>query len=93
MPVINRNDLKYDYTWSSSPSSNPRTGVTETESQSSVFKSNHGDDVLSLINEYADKHQIESKKEAIKLEKRIKEEMEQKEMTRSEVMDWLQSNS
>lgn len=93
MPVINRNDLKYDYTWSTSPSSNPRTGVTETDSQSSVFKSDHGDEVLSLINEYAEKHQIESRAEAIKLEKRIKEEIGQKEMTRSEVMDWLQNNS
>lgn len=92
MPILNRNDLKYNYTWSSTPSSHPRTGFTETESKSSVFNSDHGDEVLNLINEYAEEHKIESKEEALRLEKRIREELDQKELKRSEVMDWLNKN-
>jgi len=89
MPVINRNDLKYKYSWSSTPSSHPRTGTTETESKSSVFKSTHGDEVLSLINEYAEAHKIKSKEDALKIEKRIREELKDKEMSRKGVKDWL----
>lgn len=93
MPVINRNDLKYDYSWSTKPSDHPRSGVTETDSQSRVFQSDQGDEVLSLLNDYAEKHNIESKEKALILEMKIREEMDQKEMTRREVIVWLEKNA
>lgn len=92
MPIINRSDLKFDYSWSTKPSDHPRKTVTETDSQSRVFRSKDGDEILSFINDFAESHNIESKEEALEIEQKIRGQLDKGEMTRSEIKAWLEEN-
>lgn len=92
MPIINRSDLKYDYSWSTKPSDHPRKTTTETDSQSRVFRSNDGDEILSFINTYAESHNIDSKQKALEVEEKIRGQLNKGEMTRGEIQAWLQNN-
>lgn len=69
MSLIDKSDLKYDYTWSSKPAANPRSDtITQSDTQSRVFNREDGEGVLSMINEYAKDHEIEDKEEALRIE-------------------------
>lgn len=90
MPLINRNDLKYDYAWTTEPASKPRSSPKTTEkTDSQIFRGEEGDEVLSFINDYTRREKISDKKEALKIEKLLRDEMKNKDMTRREVRLWL----
>jgi len=90
MSLIKRNDLKYDYTWSSKPASAPRSDMkTETGSRSNMFSAQQGEGVLAFINDYAKKHGITDKQEALRIERLLKDELKDRRMTREEVTLWL----
>ena len=90
MPLINRSDLKYDYTWKTEPASKPRSSTNaKGESESQVFRGNEGDHVLSFINDYTEKEKITDKQEALEIERLLRDEMRKKEMTHRDVRIWL----
>lgn len=89
MALIDRSDLQYDYTWSSSPGKSPRS---ESVDKSSFFRRNEGDDVLALINEYASENKIRDKQEALRIERLIQEKLNEEERTKAEVRAWLKNN-
>lgn len=90
MPLIDRSDLQYDYTWSSQPGNNPRNNPsTGGSTKSSLFRRSEGDEVLSLINEYAKDNEITDKRAILEIETFIYENLGEKEMTREEVRAWL----
>lgn len=91
MSLIDKSDLKYDYTWSSKPAANPRSDtITQSDTQSRVFNREDGEGVLSMINEYAKDHEIEDKEEALRIEGLIRSQLGNEDMTYDEVMDWLE---
>lgn len=93
MPLIDRSDLKYDYTWQAKGADKPRSSATtkgETESQ--VFRSEDGDQVLSFINDYTDRKGITDKKEALKIERMLRDELHNRNMSRKEARLWLNEN-
>lgn len=90
MSLIKKNDLKYNYTWSSKGAHTPRSdGLTETGSRSNMFSAQEGEGVLSFINNYAEKHGITDKEEALRIERMLQDELKEREMTRNEVTLWL----
>lgn len=90
MPLIDRNDLKYDYTWSSEPASKPRDStLAKGDTSSGVFRSNEGDEVLSFINDYTQKEKITDKQEALEIERILRDELKNRNMTRKETRLWL----
>ncbi|REL24293.1 hypothetical protein DYD21_18980 [Rhodohalobacter sp. SW132] len=92
MSIINRKDLKYDYSWSTQPASKPRTEVTgKRGTPSEIFQREKGENVLSFINEYADAHDIKDKEEALRIERMLYEKLQNEQMTRREIRIWLDS--
>lgn len=90
MPLLDRSDLKYDYTWSTAPAQAPRTETTaETETESKMFRSKDGDEVLQFINDFSKKYGVEKKEDALKLERVLRDELKNEDMTRKEVQLWL----
>lgn len=93
MPIIDRSDLKYDYVWDTEPAQKPRrTTRTEGETGSRMFRRDEGDDVLDFINEFSDSQGFEHKEEALEVERLLRDEMKNKDMTRKEVRMWLQEH-
>lgn len=90
MPLIDRSDLKYDYTWQTKPASKPRSSTqTESETDSQLFRRQEGDQVLSFINDYTRREGISDKLEALEIERLLRDELKNKDMTRREVRLWL----
>lgn len=90
MSIIDRSDLKYDYIWDTEPAQKPRrTTRTEGETESRLFRRDEGDEVLDFINKYSDKQGFETKEEALEVERLLRDEMKNKDMTRKEVRLWL----
>lgn len=93
MSIIDRSDLKYDYIWDTEPAQKPRrTTRTEGETESRLFRRDEGDEVLDFINKYSDKQGFETKEEALEVERLLRDEMKNKDMTRKEVRLWLQEH-
>lgn len=90
MPVLDRDDLKYDYTWSTEPAQTPRRSTkTEGETESRLFRRKEGDEVLSFINDFSRNEGIEDKQEALEIERLLRDELKNRDMTRKEVRLWL----
>lgn len=87
MTLIEKKDLQYDYSWNK-PGNNPKSGE---KPESTVFDREEGSDVLSVINRYADEHDITDKSRALKMESRIRTEMHDDIGTHKEVYQWLKS--
>lgn len=93
MPIIDRSDLKYDYIWDTQPAQKPRrTTHTEGETESRLFRRDEGEEVLDFINEYSNQQGFKSKEEALEVERLLRDEMKNKDMTRKEVRLWLQEH-
>lgn len=93
MPLIDRSDLKYDYNWETGPANVPRTETTaETETDSKLFRSEEGDEVLDFINEYSEDNEILDKDDALEIERLLRVELKNKDMTRKEVRHWLKNH-
>ncbi|HET6528912.1 MAG TPA: hypothetical protein VFG39_09210 [Balneolaceae bacterium] len=89
MALISRNDLHYtDYDWFSNPTVEPRF---HGPADNNAFDKTDGNDVLYVINEYADENDIRDKKHALKLEREIRQHMAKDISTQRDVMDWLKS--
>lgn len=86
MALIDRSDLQYDYTWSSSPGNNPRSESTHT---SSMFRRDEGDEVLALINDYVREQDIRDKETAMKIETLIRNKLDRDQTNRDEIKAWL----
>lgn len=90
MPILDRSDLKYDYSWKTEPAQKPRVETTtDTETESKLFRQKDGDEVLDFINEYSEENEIVNKKDALKIERLIRGELKNEDMTRREVRLWL----
>jgi hypothetical protein len=88
MALIEKGDLKYDYSWDARPGNNP---VHEGESDSNLFDRESGKEVLTIINEYASRRNITDKKEALRIERELHENLSRDITTQRDVMDWLDS--
>lgn len=88
MGLIDRSDLEMDYNWSSKPGTTP---IDKENMGSEIFDSNKGEDVLSLLNDYAEKGKITDKKKVLDAEAMLQEKLPKDLNTKEDVMDWLWS--
>jgi hypothetical protein len=89
MALISREDLHYqDYKWNSNPNVEPRFHGTV---DNNMFDRSDGNDVLFVINEYADENDIRDKNQALELEREIHENLSKDISTQRDVSDWLKS--
>lgn len=86
MRLIEKKDLKLDYDWSTQPGDGP---IKKDEVNSTLFNSESGDDVLSLLNNYAEKKKPDDKQELLKAENLLKTELPKNLNTEEDVFDWL----
>ncbi len=86
MGLIERTDLKMDYNWSSKPGISP---VDKDDIGSEVFDTEKGDDVLNLLNDYAEKRSITDKEKILDAEAMLHEKLPKDLNTKDEIMDWL----
>jgi hypothetical protein len=92
MALINKNDLKYNYNWSTKPASKSRSLSTESSGETELLSANEGEEVLSFINDYADLNNIVSKEEALRIESLLQEKLKENEITRDEAREWLDNH-
>lgn len=86
MGLIERSDLQLDYDWSSKPGDGP---IDRDEVGSTFFDSQSGEDVLSLLNDYAAKKETEDKQAVLNAEDLIRKELPKDLNTEEDVLDWL----
>ncbi|MCG2589050.1 hypothetical protein [Rhodohalobacter sulfatireducens] len=93
MPLLDRSDLKYDYNWETGPATAPRTETTTvTETESRLFRRDEGDEVLDFINQYSEEHENFEKEDALEIERLLRDELKNDDMTRKEVRLWLNNH-
>ena len=88
MGLINRDDLKLDYDWSSQPGDDP---LKKEDVGSNVFNKNQGEDVLDLLNDYAEEKDIKDKNDILEAEGMLRNNLPKDLNTKNDVMDWLWS--
>ncbi|MCQ8182648.1 hypothetical protein NP603_16120 [Methylomonas sp. SURF-1] len=89
MPLINKSELNYRYSWTAIPGDNPKvTG----EPDSTRFSRNEGYEVLYLINKLAEIWDFKKLASAHKIEKMIKNELPSDIQTQKGVKDWIKAN-
>ena len=89
MPLINKSDLKYSYSWTAIPGDNPKvTG----EPDSSRFSRHEGYEVLYLINKLAELWKLKNLASAHKMERMINESLPSNIQTQKGVKDWIKAN-
>lgn len=86
MGLINKNDLKLEYSWSTRAGHSP---VTHENIGSNVFDRRSGEEVLSILNNYSEKRGISDKEELLKAEPLIREKLPKDIRTEDDVMNWL----
>jgi hypothetical protein len=93
MPLLDRSDLKYDYNWETGPANAPRTETTtDTETESRLFRRDEGDEVLDFINQYSEEHENFEKEDALEIERLLRDDLKNEDMTRKEVRLWLSNH-
>lgn len=88
MGLIEKGDLKFDYDWSSQPGDDP---VKKEDIGSNVFNNNQGEDVLNMLNDYAEEHDITNKSDVLKAEDLLRNNLPKDLHTETDIMDWLWS--
>lgn len=90
MPLLDRSDLKYDYTWSTEPAKAPRSDMrSERETESKLFRREDGEEVLQFINDFSEQYGIETKEDALEIERVLRDELANEDMTQRDVQLWL----
>ncbi len=88
MALIEKNDLRLDYDWSTEPGDTPADKDSLT---GKTFNPERGEDVLNVLNNYAEKREIESKDDITDAETLIREKLPKDLNTEENVLDWLWS--
>jgi len=57
-----------------------------------MFRRKEGDDVLDFINEYSKEHEIANKEDTLEIERMIRDELKNEDMTRKQVRLWLNNH-
>lgn len=89
MGLINKNDLKYNYSWTAIDGDNPKI---KGKPDSTLFNRNEGYEVLYLINKLAEIWNWKKKASCLKLEKMIKEYLPSNYRSQENVKKWLAEN-
>lgn len=88
MGLIEKTDLSLDYDWSSNPGDGP---IEKDELNSTMFESESGEDVLSLLNKYAEQKESTKKEDLLEAETLLREQLPKDLNTEEDVFDWLWS--
>lgn len=88
MALIKKNNLRLDYDWSTEPGETP---ADKDSILGNEFNPERGEDVLNVLNNYAEKRDIENKDEISEAETLIREKLPKDLNTEDNVMDWLWS--
>jgi hypothetical protein len=88
MGLIEKDDLKFDYDWSSQPGDDP---VKKEDIGSNVFNKNQGKDVLNMLNNYAEEHNITDKNDVLDAEGMLRDNLPKDLNTETNIIDWLWS--
>ena len=86
MGLINKNDLKLEYSWTTRASDNP---IDHDNLGSKVFDRRNGNDVLRIINNYSEKRNVRDKDALLRAEPLIREKMPKDIRTEDDIMNWL----
>ena len=87
---LEKSNLKYkDYKWTAYSKEDPRiTGKPKT----TPFNKQEGNEVLSLINEFAFAFELSESKDTEKIEKMIHDNLPEDALTRKSALDWIEFN-
>ncbi len=88
MGLIEKDDLNFDYDWSSQAGNDP---VKKDDIGSNVFNSTQGEAVLSILNDYAEEKEITNKDDILEAEDLLRNKIPKNLNTKNDVMDWLWS--
>lgn len=89
MPLLQKLDLAYEYSWTVINGDNPRvTGKPD----STLLNRSEGYEVLPFINRFADKHKFKEKSLGLKTEWLIKEHLPSNLRSHAHVEKWLEDN-
>ncbi|MDZ7691867.1 MAG: hypothetical protein U5K69_12190 [Balneolaceae bacterium] len=88
MALIEKGDLKYDYSWTSNLGKNPKF---EGKPDSNLFDREEGHEVLYLINEYAKENNIDDKETAREIENQLRKNLDKNLTTQRSVFEWITS--
>jgi hypothetical protein len=88
MALIKQNDLNLKYNWSTEPG---ETAVNKDSITNKSFDRERGDDVLNVLNDYAEKSEIEHKDDLEDVENLLRQELPKDLDTHNDVLDWLWS--
>lgn len=88
MTLIEKNDLNLKYDWSTKPG---ESGVSKDSITGKSFDRERGDDVLHVVNDYAEKSKMENKDDLAEVENLLRQELPKDLNTHSDVLDWLWS--
>lgn len=89
MPLMQKSDLAFSYSWSAIPPDNPRvTG----EPDSTLFNRNEGYEVLYLINKLAQAWDWKQKASGLKLERLLRNHLPSDVRSQANVRAWVQAN-
>ena len=86
MALIEKNDLNLKYDWSTEPGKTP---LDKDAMTGKAFDRERGDDVLHLLNNYAEKSEIDSKDDLSEVEDLLRQDLPKNLNTEDDVMDWL----
>lgn len=88
MTLIEKNDLNLKYDWSTEPGETP---VDKDSITGKKFDRERGDDVLHLLNNYAEKSNMENKDNLSEIETLLRQDLPKNLDTEEDVLDWLWS--
>lgn len=88
MALIKQNDLNLKYNWSTEAG---ETAVIKDAVTNKSFDRERGDHVLNLLNDYAEKSNMEDKEDLKEVENLLRQDLPKDLNTQNDVMDWLWS--
>jgi len=88
MALIKQNDLNLTYNWSTEPG---ETAVDKDSITNKLFDRERGDDVLNVLNNYAEKSGLENKDDLSEIENLLRQDLPKNLNTEDDVLDWLWS--
>ena len=89
MPLLQKSDLKFEYSWKSVPPDNPKNRGNP---DSSLLNRQEGYEVLDFINDFAVRCGFKQKASGLKVERMLKKHLPGDIRGRANVRKWLTDN-
>lgn len=89
MGLITKNDLNYQYSWTSTKGDDPKISG---EPDKTLLNRNEGYEILYFINKFCEMHSLKQKNSALKIEKIIKNDLPSAIRSQENIKDFMYNN-